>query len=272
MPPKSTSAKATTRSSSTSSPETSLNDIMDKLEENRTFMESQFKKFDTLINTLTSRIDLVEQKQSETIQTLTYHGDEILDIKNRLKELDSLRHELAELRSNLKKDTDHVQRSVDILNTEKHLNTLRISGIPERKDENLMELFAKLAKEIQCSDISKEDVESVFRPRVANGNKAPVVLVRFKSITKRDVFYKHRNKLHALNVTSKTLGLHVDNRLYINESLCRTTQSLYYLARRRKAELNYEFIWTYHSQIYVRKSKNTDTIKIIDQQSIDNLV
>lgn len=250
-----------TRSGSSAQIDTcTMADIMDKLNENRLYMESEFKELKATIRALTDRVDTMETKQMDAEKAITFLGDEILDIQKKLSDLDRLKANMDLIQSNLEQQAQLVKKEVKLIQSEKHLHTLRVSGIPHEKNENLYEAVLRLSNKMSC-EIRRDDLESVFRPR--NNDKTPlnIVLIRFKTTEKRDLFYKSRRKLHSNNSS-----------IYINESLNRDTQALLYSARKRKAELQYNYLWTYHAQIYMRKSKDTEVFKIVNQKTLDNLV
>ena len=67
--------------------EPTLQQILSQIEDNKKFMQDEFTKLHREIRQLSSRISAVETKQGEYEETLTLHGNEILDIKNTLAEL-----------------------------------------------------------------------------------------------------------------------------------------------------------------------------------------
>ena len=68
MPPK-------LRSDSTSTSDVSFQQLMDKLSDNRSYMEDQFQKLNSTIGTICKRLDAIETKQLDYDQALTYCGD-----------------------------------------------------------------------------------------------------------------------------------------------------------------------------------------------------
>lgn len=266
-------SKPTTRSNSVSrAEETMISEIMEKLNDNRTYMEQQFSQLNTALKGLTIRLDSMETRQLEVEKTLTYHGDEILDIRRQLKDFESLKADIDQLRETQLKETQLVQKKVEVLQSEKLLHTLRVTGIPPAPRENLKDLIIKLGKQMTHLAFKMEDIEAVFRPKDTVKGSSQVILVRFKSITKRDEFYKSRNQLKLKNITTQSLGMETCNQIYINESLSPAAQILFYQARKRKIELNYAHIWTFHSQIYMKKSSATEAVRIVNQETLHNLV
>ena len=248
------------RSGSTSKSEVTLELLMNQLSDFRSYVENQFTSLQSSIDNLTKRMDDMETKQGEYEAALTFCGEEIADIKNMFSEIDSLRRDLDALKKSQKEDNSKVTQ----LQSEKHLKTLRICGIPKTHNEDLTYAISKLSEQMSCSAIATTDLESIFRPKNLDQSPSSTIIVRFSSMIKRDEFYNGRKMLARNNITAASLGLRNTSKLYINESLSRTSQTLFYNARQRKRELGYLYVWTHHGQIYMRKTKDSEMIKVID--------
>ena len=182
----------------------------------------------------TTRLSSIESKQSDYEQALTFCGDEIKDIKGKLDELVLLRDKLSELEENQAADNDRVRQ----LQSNKSLKTLMICGIPKTHNEDLTYIISKLANQISCSQVNKSDLETVFRPKNSNQSPSTTIVVRFSSLIKRDEFYNCR----------KLLG----------------KNTLSFKARQSKTDLKYQYVWTHHGQIFMRKTKESDMVKVTD--------
>ena len=176
-----------------------------------------------------------------------------------------LKQQIDTLKQAQQNQASTMQRRADQLQADKNLKTLRITGVT--KTHNV----TKLATVMSCTNINKHDIESVFRPKEKDGSPTDLIKVRFTTKSKRDEFYSGRKCLAKNNLTTKDLGLSTSSKIFITESLSRATQSLFYHARKCKTELNYKFIWTYHAQIFMRKSNDVDMVKITTQESLDQL-
>lgn len=253
MGPKSRAASA--------SSEPTLQQIMEKLDDNRHFMEREFHRFGQLINDITARVDHMEKQQLDYEAALTFCGDEIKDLKQQLEFVKTKEKEDGKLKEEVSKMQD-----------EKFLKTLRITGIPQTKNEDLSAVVTKLAAEMECKDLTNQSIDSCFRVKPKSEQSAvTTIIIKFTAMDKRDSFYDGRKALGKKNITTASLGMSCTNKIYINESLNRSTQSLFYQARKRRSELDYKYIWTFHGQIFLRKNKSDDAIKINSQTDLTNL-
>ena len=243
--------------------EPTLQQILSQIEDNKKFMQEEFTKLHREIRQLSNRISAVETKQGEYEETLTFHGNEILDIKNRL----------AELTKANKQEETSLRKQMTALQDAKNLKTLRITGIPKTENENLPYLITELGKNMECT-IQRSDIDAVYRakPKNEHDKDAPII-IKFTNMQTRDSYYDARKALGKNSVTTKSLipSHSSDTKIFINEYLNRPTQNLFFEARKRRAELNYRYIWTFHNQIYVRKTKSDDAIKICNSDDLSSL-
>ena len=246
---------------------------MEQLTENRKYMESQFTNLNKSINHLISRMDSIEHNHADLEKAVTFCGEEIDDIKKQIKDIQLIKSEIEEIKRAQKAEVNEMQRNVEQLQSEKNLKTLRITGIPKTHNEDLGQVAVKLCESMSCTEITKNDIESIFRLKNKDSTASNTIVLRFSSMTKRDRFYNGRKVMAKKQVTTKTLGVTTrsESKIYINETLSRSTQTLFYNARKRKAELGYQYIWTYHAAVYMRKSSEDDMVKISNQSSLDNL-
>ena len=61
------------------------------------------------------------------------------------------------------------------------------------------------------------------------------------------------------------------NHLFINENLTQRRKHLFWQAKQKVKELNYEYIWTNNGQIFVRKNENEDKILAKTENDLNKL-
>ena len=96
-------------------------------------------------------------------------------------------------------------------------------------------------------------------------------MVKFNNTSSRDRLYNARLNLHKNSITPSSLGLSQSNKIFINEALSKSQRSLFYKARSAEGQLGLRYIWTYHGSIFMRKSKETDAIKITTEEELSQL-
>ena len=95
--------------------------------------------------------------------------------------------------------------------------------------------------------------------------------MKFTSELTRDTIYNGRRKLNSDNITTKTLGMQSDAKIYLNEVLDDTQREVFYRARQKRKELRYKFIWTFHGAVYVKKARESDLVKVTSVEDVNKL-
>lgn len=191
----------------------------------------------------------------------------------------------AVLIESVRADNEALRACNDLLNSrlsqlEQHSRAcnVEIHGVPEHKQENLINTVHQLAKVIDCpvdeksihicTRIAKMDRTSP-RPRS--------VLVKFNSPRLRDQFLaansKFNKKFNNEKLNSSHLGVATAKKdsIYITEHLSPETKMLLAATRRKAKELKYKFVWVRDGRIFVRKTENAKYIQVRNHDTIMNL-
>ena len=256
----------TTTRSQSSGDDFCLADVMRKLEDNRRWMEEKFNSISNTIDLLCSRVKLLEDEKSEHAKTLQFYGAEIEELKSKLGELE--RNRDVPTVSSITK----LQKSLRKVEQDRNLKTLVINGVPATKNENLFALIEKLSESLELK-YSPCDIDSIFRVKPKSDSPKPAVrVVKYMNMCARDAFYDGRKQMIKKNVTTKTLGINdSDDKIYINEQLNSQEAELFYKSRKRKHELSYKYAWTFHGNVFMRKTKSSDAIRIDSEKDLIDL-
>ena len=100
----------------------------------------------------------------------------------------------------------------------------------------------------------------------------------FHRLCMRDKLYNARRMIRQNSIDTKSLGFHQNN-IYTNEypsniqwistptstPLSRAQQRLFYKARKSKTTEVWKYAWTFHGQVFMRKTKSDDPVKITSE-------
>lgn len=191
-----------------------------------------------------------------------------------------------EMVKSLQLQNEKLQTVVDEQNTrinqlEQHARAgnVEIQCVPEKKDENLVEVVKQLSKAIDM-DLKDPDVHHVTRIAKFNrqSNRPRSIIVQFSSPRTRDTFmaaaikFNKSSKDGAGKLNSSHIGLHESTPIYITEHLSPTNKALHAAARLRAKEKGYKYVWVRSGRIYVRKMDTAEYIFIKDSSSLDKIV
>ena len=102
--------------------------------------------------------------------------------------------------------------------------------------------------------LTEDDIQACHR--TSTKDTAPII-VKFKHRPDRNQLMEARKK--SKDITKVDLGFELKDangkgKIFINESLTHRNKVLFRKAREKKVELNFEYVWTHNSKIFIRKN------------------
>ncbi|XP_046662973.1 uncharacterized protein LOC124355863 [Homalodisca vitripennis] len=199
------------------------------------------------------------EENTAALKEQTAKVDEYMKIVEELKaENKSLKQQVVVLEERLVEVEQYSRR-----------NTLEIYGVPEEKNEDTLETVKKVGAALNMT-IENDMVDACHRLYKKPGTKGPAgIIVKFvRRGGKEDMIHKRKVK-RALS--TRHINLPMDSQIYINESFCPTKRRLLALARVKKKDLGYAFLWVRNGKIFMRKKEGDRAKEIVSQQDLQNL-
>lgn len=133
-------------------------------------------------------------------------------------------------------------------------NTLEIFGIPESPTENVLQTVIDVGRALDVN-ISEDMVDVCHRLKRQSNRPTAGIVVRFvRRFDKERILERRKVKR---NLTTRDLGLGMDNPVYINQSLSLGRRVLFAKARAVRRDFNYKFLWIDRTgKIKMRKDEN----------------
>lgn len=144
---------------------------------------------------------------------------------------------------------------------------LEIQGVEEEEEENIPEILTKVGIAIHES-ITDSDVEICHRVPTRNDGKTKNIVIQFKSRAKRDSALEKAKKTR---LTNRDLGFDSSDPIYINEHLCPSLKKLLSLAKQKKKEQNWKFVWVRGGKIFARKHETSKVLRIQCEKDIGKI-
>ncbi|KAJ8716962.1 hypothetical protein PYW08_005361 [Mythimna loreyi] len=168
---------------------------------------------------------------------------------------------LNELVSDLVSKIDNLEQIARNCNIE-------ICNIPERRNENLINLLINIGSAVKCN-IQQNDIISIHRVSHAHqhNNKPKNIIVKFASRILRDNFLSAHRLCKGL--TTEELGISGTSLpIYMHEHLTLKHKQLFREWREAAKKHNFKFIWVKHGTILVREKEGSKAIAIRNPQDI----
>ncbi len=237
---------------------------------------SQLKKeFDALKKEKASKSHTTDIKRlQQDVEELTKIREELNGIRNQ-GDLSAFQQEIQ----NLKKSRDGINKNllkkekqitmlkseVDRMDQKQRETRLRIMGVPEDENEELVKTITKIAQnKLGMKKFNKDNIDLVYRSGKKKQQRHRDIVVQFKSKTTKDQFQQLRKKL--------TDGIAPAKKVYLNDDLTEFRQKLLYDARQLAKREKLKAAWSQEGNIIVLKDTNTRPVAITTHEDLRRLV
>lgn len=210
------------------------------LKESISFINNKYDDMDLKINNLESEVKL---------------------LSNHAYDINNLKKNMAEIILHQNNSEQWARRS-----------NIEIYGIPENKNENLMEIFKTICEKSGFPINSSADIDFITRvaPSKTENHRIKPVIVRFLSRWKKDDFLAAVKKLR---LKSCDIGFSTQiSNIYFNDHLTRFNKKLLMSAKKLAKDNNYTFVWVKNCTIYVRRSNVSPVLHIITENDLKKIV
>ena len=197
--------------------------------------------------------------------------NEMLNYKNLAEKLTAENKKISDENKSLKTRLEYIEENINY-NKEQHLkNNLLIYGIPRCENENTDVIIQEITKHLGVN-IQPGEIISTYRKALKNnpsGIPAPIIIKFNNNKIKSEIMTARRKKnlnteiLKIQNITKRPI--------YINEQLTQLKQNIYKNARELKKSHNCKYVWTKNGDIFIRKTDNSQIIKIKSITQINDI-
>lgn len=198
------------------------------------------KTFEKSLSTFSSLVDDFNKK--------------IIYFESKMKLMDQLVDENTEL----KKIVINLNYRITEVEQCSRMNDIEISGIPERKSENLLVIVQSVGVAVNCP-FSEKDVDVVHRVQCFDKTKTKNIIVRFHSrqlkkkfIACSRIHVRENGLMKIEHINYEGTGL-----FYVNEHLMPERKLLLLKCKKFCKENNIKYIWVKDCKILVRKDDKT---------------
>lgn len=214
-------------------------------------LDDLWNKMQTMLSNSCGRIETKIEKCNAALEKRMSNIEE---------KLNAVREECSEKIVKLEEDVVGVRADVDIAVEAVHRmgrdRELVFSGIPFHSQENLDEVFRKIALTIGYheNNLPIVDLQRMARAPIALGT-SPLILCEFALRNKRNEFY--RSYLSKRSLCLRDIGLDSGNRIYMNENLTNNARQIRAEAIKLKKLGYVENVSTRNGIVHVKR-KGTD--------------
>ncbi|XP_063381572.1 uncharacterized protein LOC134668055 [Cydia fagiglandana] len=222
---------------------TPIKEELKKLQDSVSFMSNQYDDIHPTMTTLNNDIKTLNSERNELLSTITGLTDRLNQIEQHMRDCN-----------------------------------VEIQGIPEDKNENLVNTIQHIAEVVSCS---MSDVDILHCTRVASQNKENkkprTIIAKLRSTRCRDELLSavgrfNKTKARDQKLNSSVLGIGGPAvPIYVSEHLSPVNKTLHWAARKKATELSYKYVWVRNGSVFMRKDDNSRYIIVKTQQTLDSL-
>lgn len=142
------------------------------------------------------------------------------------------------------------------------LQNLELIGVPETKDESLIEIATKVADRAGVS-LRPDEIDFAHRvkPRREVSGRPRSIVLRFKQRLTKDKLLSAARRCQGISTSG--IGMSGENRrIFVNEHLTLTNKMLLKDCKDYAKENNYKYVWTKNCRIYLRKHEKSPPILV----------
>lgn len=230
--------------------------------------ESIGNKIDSSQKSLELKFTELATKVEGDVSTLKSSMDEFkAEISGELHDVKVQQANHTHRIENTEDDIQRIQRSHD----------LRVTGFHVKENENLLEIFEAIAKEIGFEANSQLCAPSIDRIPVKNRTagqmiKSPTILIHFTALKQKQSFYSYY--LNKMPLKPENFGLPTMNRNIIGENLTRENAQLFKQAQimRREGKIAQTFTEDGLVKIRIKKGSKEPTYTVRNHITLETIV
>lgn len=254
-------------------------DIREVVQEvfNQAITDMFSKLNDTILSTINKEIKPLRDELSSLSDSIsiinTQHKEVIKQNQACYSKVMTLETENEELKSKVL----DLQLRCNLVEQKLRQNNIEIQCIPERKNENLMEIITVLGKAVGC-EINDKDVLHITRTSKNNrANSRPrSIVVQLSSPRLRDQILagvaKHNKKNPDNKFNTSLVGLAgTPTPVYVSEHLSPANKALHAAARLKAKEKSYRFVWVRNGRILMRKNEESEYVLVKNLDVLNTL-
>jgi hypothetical protein len=232
-----------------------LKDIMDSISEIKDTQRSMEKDFNNSYELLQEQL----KENTEALKAANEKNDQYLKLIN----------DLVADNAKLKKRVQELENQQDDLEQYSRINSVEIHGIPHSKNENVLTVVKEVGKALDFN-ITDEMVDACHRlGRGANASAPPGIIVKFVRRMDKEELMRLRRVKRTLS--TRHLGLSMDQPIYMNDSLTRKRRQLFNATRNVRKDKHYKYMWVRNGNIFLRKDDGEKVIQINSDTDLNNL-
>lgn len=172
----------------------------------------------------------------------------------------------------LEETNDELNTRVNELEQYSRRSNIKITNVPEMKDENLEKMICEVGEKIGIELNFKQDIQAIHRVPTASTKSPKPIVVKFSNRMMRNNFIKEakKKKLSCSQLAStKDLLFSANKQIFFNDHLIPANSKIFYEARKCVKEKNAKSAWTKDGKIYLKRDEMSAPVQITTMKTLE---
>lgn len=204
------------------------------------------------LKNMDERMKKIEDSVSSIESSLEFHAETVREIQEDVNEMKAVVPSLAV--------------KVQEQETREFMRSVEIQGVPYQQNEYLTSVISALAKKVDCT-LSPDNIDLIYR----NKSKKSIIVNFVQTRHRHTLLRSFKDKAKISHITAKDLGFSSTNKIYVNEHMPFDLRKLFHLTRLYAKDNDYKFVWTSNLTIYLRKTNESQPIRITSTETLNSL-
>lgn len=212
-----------------------------------------------------TQIISLERELGKSVQSCHERIEELLrnfevqsqKLANYEKIFKAIRKENVFLRSKV----SSLQTQLDDVEQYSRMNSLEINGIPEEKNENMVDVIKKVGKVLGV-EIEEEHIDACHRLGAIKEGEKRGIIVKFTRRSTKEEFLAKRKIKRNFNTSDLGRTSGPADVIYVNESLSPARRKVLNAARALRKDQGYTYVWVKNGKILLRKNEGDKVIVV----------
>ncbi len=236
------------------------------------------EKISSGLNVINERLAEIEKSQSFLSNQYDTFRSQVGYLLNENTKIKTENESLVIRIRNLEQQGLLRSKAIDDLEQYGRRSMIEIGGIPRNEKENCEQIVLNLASKLDVN-LKENDIDACHR--ISNKSDAAII-VKFSSRKLSAKMLSKETKSKCKKLCTTDLGFPAQNqeqegdaagsgKIFLNESLTLRRKNLLRLAKIKKKDLDFKFLWTQNGIILMRKREKSGIKKINSEDDLDNL-
>ncbi|KAG5876924.1 hypothetical protein JTB14_007387 [Gonioctena quinquepunctata] len=196
----------------------------------------------------------MKDKQVEVFDSLKCYGEKLDEFTVQMESVKKIMKSFEAMK--VRNECGSLRAEIELLQQQGRMNNVEISGIPEKRGENILQVLNTLFSAISAP-LTTNDIDSTHRVAQhsdnINKNIPKNIVVKFTSEFTKNKIMEAARKHKGNKIITRLFNNGDEKPIFFNEHLSPFYKKLYKKVREFSRSNNYKYTWAKDGKIFIKK-------------------